>query len=90
MILLNQREKTLIKDQFPFSTEVDLRLGMKLGQRQLQGKAPLAIDERVYRLIYVTQFEVCRRTGHTFLHVSLCGLFRFIVQIKENVGFLKL
>ncbi len=64
-----------MKDQFPDSTEVDVRMGMKLGQRQLQAKPPLAFDERVYRLVYVTQFEVCRRTGHTFLDVSLCGLF---------------
>jgi len=46
---------------------------MKIGQR-LQGKEPLAIDERVCRLIYVTQFEVCRRIGHTFLHFTLVSL----------------
>jgi len=60
---------------------------MKIGQR-LQGKEPLAIDERVCRLIYVTQFEVCRRIGHTFLHFTLVSLS--LIQMKENVGFLKL
>lgn len=71
-----------MKDQFPNSTEFDVRMGMKLGQRQLQAKPLLAIDERVYKLVYVTQFEVCRRIGRAFLDVSLCGRFSLYLLSK--------
>lgn len=65
----------MIKDQFSYSVGVKSRMKVKQGQRQLQGKPPLGIDEQVYRLIYVTQFEVSDAQGTTFPSVSFGVLF---------------